>query len=378
MKGIVVYFSMGGNTKKIAKAIYHGMKAVIEADIGSMRETSPQDLIKYDLVGVGSPIWFRREPAVVSLFLNNMPKMERKYFFMFCTHGTLPFWIFAGMARLIRKRGGRVIGWADWYGPGYLLHTPYPHPAYGHPDKIDLKEARDFGRQMAERALQIASGRIDLIPDIPKGRDAPRLFRPYPLSISRPELRVKRKINRDKCRYPSCTICQDVCPAGVIDLLGNQPFKEGCWNESLCDRVCPYNAIEIEPKEIAYNLRTQFKIDMTKCDYPSCKLCTKYCPMNSIDFTTIPPTFKYNCEGCDFCWAICPKGAIEATNLEQRHILHYKQTVLKNGESVIIPILKEDEAKGRFRPLIPYEKIGLNTPLYTIKKTPRLTPPEDP
>ncbi|MEM3550808.1 MAG: flavodoxin family protein [Candidatus Bathyarchaeia archaeon] len=52
MRGVVVYFSLSGNTRKIAKAIHRGMKKVLEADIAQIKEISPKQLAKYDLVGV--------------------------------------------------------------------------------------------------------------------------------------------------------------------------------------------------------------------------------------------------------------------------------------------------------------------------------------
>ncbi|MEM3602333.1 MAG: flavodoxin family protein [Candidatus Bathyarchaeia archaeon] len=301
MRGVVVYFSLSGNTRKIAKAIHRGMKKVLEADIAQIKEISPKQLAKYDLVGFGSPVWFQREPANVSLFLYKMPDMSGKLFFLFATHGTLPLGLFMRLAQLIQRKNGQIIGWMDWFAQSNsVCHIPYPSPAHGHPDMVDLVEAEVFGREMAERALQVISGRRDLIPSIPKGDDAPSLFKPHPLVEPFPGVRPTRMINKERCKYPSCTLCQDLCLAGVIDLSKDSPCKPGCWNESLCNRICPYNAIEMEPEEMAMNLRSQYKIDLSKCVYPECRLCVENCPMDSIDFATKPPSFKYNCEGCDF------------------------------------------------------------------------------
>ncbi|MEM3550807.1 MAG: 4Fe-4S dicluster domain-containing protein [Candidatus Bathyarchaeia archaeon] len=115
-----------------------------------------------------------------------------------------------------------------------------------------------------------------------------------------PDTSGKRKVNRERCRHPSFTLCQDLCPARMIDLSKDPLIIQNCWNNSLCNRICPYNAIEIEPKEMEPNMRTQYKIDLSKCVYPECRLCVENCPMDSIDFATKPPSFKYNCEGCDF------------------------------------------------------------------------------
>jgi NAD-dependent dihydropyrimidine dehydrogenase PreA subunit len=53
-------------------------------------------------------------------------------------------------------------------------------------------------------------------------------------------------INKNKCTYPKCTICSDLCPQSSIDLTKNPPvFHNNCEAEALCWGVCPYNAIEV-------------------------------------------------------------------------------------------------------------------------------------
>ncbi|MEM2425323.1 MAG: EFR1 family ferrodoxin [Candidatus Bathyarchaeia archaeon] len=388
MKGIVIYYSASGNTMKIAKAIHKGMRKVIEADIASIKRITPEEVAKYDLIGVGSPVWFFREPANVKFFLYRLPKMEGKHCFLFCTHGTAPYWIFASMASTLQRKGLKIIGWADWYGAVEInLHMPKPYFTDGHPDEVDLKEAEEFGRRMAERFLNIISGRMDLIPEVPRGKDAPITFRPFPETPREPfpGARPTRIIDREKCRYPKCRVCIEVCPVGAWDFTKDPPLwrKEVCWNCLLCERACPTGAIKLEPKEVEAIMRTQKKINLDKCTFPECMLCVENCPMNAIDFTTAPPSFKYNCEGCDLCWCICPKGAIELVNVEKTHAKLYERLLKdkmegKLTESIVFRTLQETMAKGLFRPLVPLEKIGFDTPLFKSQKIPRYILPEDP
>ena len=382
MKGVVVYYSASGNTRIIAKAIHSGMNKVIETDIFSIKEISPRRMAAYDLIGIGSPVWFFRETANVKRFIHTMPKMDGKYCFMFCTHAEAPFWIFASMASSLKKRGLTVIGWADWYGASNIVaHMPCPSPTHGHPDEVDIREAEEFGKEIAERFLQIVSGRKDLIPEIPKGKEAPMQFRPHPIREPFPGARPVRKIDVDKCRYPYCNLCFDVCPVKAIDPSKRPPVfrADTCWNCSLCNRLCPVNAIRLEPEEVAKRVRPQYAIDLSKCTFPECRLCVENCPMDAIDFTTRPPTFKYNCEGCDLCWAICPKGAVEIVNLEETHGLMVKRMEIESPvEHEFLKLLAEAEAKGLFRQYIPVEKIDWSKPLYRVQKVPRFTLPEDP
>ncbi len=57
---------------------------------------------------------------------------------------------FPRVTRYMKRRGMVVIGSFDWYG-SYLSAMPKPYPRDRHPDSIDLKEAEDFGRELAER-----------------------------------------------------------------------------------------------------------------------------------------------------------------------------------------------------------------------------------
>ena len=140
MKGIVVYYSGTGNTAKIAKAIYKGMKDVMEVcDIAPIKKEDPQDLVKYDLIAIGAPIWYYREPANVRLFMISMPQLDGKLCVPFCSHGASPAGLFFTMVPPLLRKGLTVIGWNDWYGSvHHVLHMPKPYLTDGHPDEIDL------------------------------------------------------------------------------------------------------------------------------------------------------------------------------------------------------------------------------------------------
>ena len=117
MKSIVIYFSQTGNTGKVARAIHKGMSQLLEqCDIAPLKEVNPQDVNKYDLIGLGSPIHTgQTEPPNVRRFINNIPYSEGKHAFAFNTHGTLPKGYFPRVVRLLNERGLTVIGTRDWY-----------------------------------------------------------------------------------------------------------------------------------------------------------------------------------------------------------------------------------------------------------------------
>jgi formate hydrogenlyase subunit 6/NADH:ubiquinone oxidoreductase subunit I len=231
------------------------------------------------------------------------------------------------MSRNTLKKGMTIIGWNDWCGPDLMLgHTSQPHGNFGHPDEIDLSEAEAFGRQMAEYSIRIYAGERDLIPRIPtppKGDQS--LWSPWILEgkIRNPPTSPEGslpKFDLSKCIYPRCTQCIENCPVHAIDFsvittadLMDSPLvvKEACQNcGGICQMVCLYDAIEYE------HGRINLEIDMTRCTYPKCTLCTDGCPQDSLDFSKNPPFVHNWCEGCNLCWAICPEDAIIITNEE--------------------------------------------------------------
>ncbi len=397
MKGIVIYYSATGNTAQIAQAIYKGMSTELEVcDIASIRKANPADMAKYDLIVVGGPIWYYRETANLRDFIYNMPDMSGKLCVPFCTHGCGPEGFLFSLSTAIRRKGMTIIGWNDWYGSVYqVLHMPKPYMTDGHPDEIDLKEAEAFGRDMALRARRVAAGEKDLIPKVGTGADRDPLWSvfkfeekhvpeqgkgPVQPDASMPEkpkfkpVRAVRKFDMNKCTYPACTKCIDNCPINSIDFSVDPPvIKDNCINCALCDKMCPASAIEVNAE--AMMQRTQHRINMDKCTYPKCTLCVDYCPMQSIDFSVIPPVFKKNCEGDDLCWVICPNDAIEITNISTTH---EPMTMTSLDDHPFLNMIAEAEAKGKFRRLVPLDKVGVNNIIWKNPNAPRFTIDHEP
>ncbi|UCG67329.1 MAG: hypothetical protein JSW12_10230 [Deltaproteobacteria bacterium] len=237
MKSIIAYFSQTENTKRIARAIHKGMSELVEqCDIARLTRIDYRDLSKYDLIGLGSPVW-NGVPTHVRRFINTMPRLPEKHSFAFCTHGTKPERFFPSVVRLLGKRGLIVIGTRDWYGSVNHPLLPKPYLTDGHPDEIDLREAGDFGKEMVELSRRISAGETELIPPLPP--------MPPPRTLSRP--RTKLKLNVEKCRYPECRLCMDNCRLKIIDLSVSPPiFPKSCQPCYFCELICPEGAIEAD------------------------------------------------------------------------------------------------------------------------------------
>ena len=306
----------------MAEAIHTGMNELSEpCDIARLQDVDTEDLIKYDLIGLGAPVWHRREPSNVMNFIEyTMNSVEGKHGFAFCTHGLLPGHFLARVVPIMTQRGLIVVGWNHWYCNVTMPEKPKPYFTDGHPDEIDLNEARSFGREMVERSRKIYAGESQLIPVLPKGREYDELY---------PGKGYNWQLSREK-----------------------QPEE-------------PVNAEQLDMMSLR---NFDFKFNKEKCMYPKCTVCIDNCPTNSINMSVSPPISRKRCERCWFCEQICPRGAIEIDwdSIYKVFDNHIAQDFIKISEDA--------EAKGLFRRLVPLKNVGLNTPWYTIKKPPRIKP----
>src|SRR4030042_1699920 len=200
MKSIIVYYSMSGNTRKIAHAVHKGMSPLVDrCDIVAIRGANGVPgmrighLLEYDLIGIGTPVWRGTITPNVLDFINTVPSRElqfiynncyekkfspeeKQHCFFFITHGKWPGAAIERAWKALDTRGLTVIGWDDWYGDSFMTYAEKPWQTAGHPDDIDLKEAEEFGRQIVNRSQKISRGETNLIQKLPAGEEYLELY----------------------------------------------------------------------------------------------------------------------------------------------------------------------------------------------------------
>lgn len=106
MKTLIAYYSLTGTTKKLAGR----MAGMLKCDVERIPMFGSTELAgdKYDLVIVGTPIWFYAPAFPVSRFLSeNKDKLSKVAFF--CTYQTTIGKSFAKMERKCVKKPADVL-----------------------------------------------------------------------------------------------------------------------------------------------------------------------------------------------------------------------------------------------------------------------------
>ncbi len=163
MKVLVTYYSKGGNTKKVADAIYEALEGV-DKDI--MPVTGVDNPEEYSLIFLGFPIYGHSVPVVVHNFIKRIdPEVGLALFATHSSHKESRLSKEAVEHALSLSRGSEVLGSFTCRGgtdpevldrlkdrPEHRQWVSTAHSAHSHPDEADLDDARTFARDILRRA----------------------------------------------------------------------------------------------------------------------------------------------------------------------------------------------------------------------------------
>lgn len=247
MKTLIICFSQTGNTQKIAECICDGVIDITgQCDIKPLGEIDSGDLDDYDLIGLGSPVFYYKEPFHVEDFIQALPERNGQHWFVFCTHANVIGSFFPSVVEKLKNKEAMVIGCHNSYAN--LTVPYYPKPSYtsGHPDQHDLKEARAFGRNMAELSLRVKNQKIGAnnisypISSEEWAEEGKHLTREFLANVL-----PKLALNTDTC--VQCHECEKNCPVQGIDIEANPPHLQDpciyCWR---CVNICPTLSIHTD------------------------------------------------------------------------------------------------------------------------------------
>lgn len=243
-KSLIVFFSQGGTTTRIAESVAGGLRAANhEVHLHNLKDGQPPDPRNYDILGIGSPTYYFRPPFNVIEYLNNLPGLAGKPFFVFVLHGT-----YCGDAgniirQAMERKGARETGYFRCLGAdfflGYLKRGYLFSPR--HPQAGEIARAELFGREVAayHAGKPYVKPEYDASPSI--------IYRLERFLVNRFMIKQMYSrliwVNAKKCS--ACGLCMKLCPTGNIsaDKQGHPIWGRNCLLCFTCEMKCPLNAI---------------------------------------------------------------------------------------------------------------------------------------
>ncbi len=158
MSVLVLYYSKGGNTRKLAEAVADGVGQVdgIEAVLRHSRDVTKDDFVGAGGLIVGSPVYFGTMAAqlkqVLDEFVGVRRKMEGKVGAAFATAGDASGGKETTMMSIIQALliYGMIIVGDPLSATGH-----YGTACVGAPDTATAENARRLGRRVAELVKQL-------------------------------------------------------------------------------------------------------------------------------------------------------------------------------------------------------------------------------
>ena len=260
MDVLLLYFSQTGNTKKVTDQIAQGIRSKKgRCTISPLKGFDTSRLQEYDLVGLGFPVFYYKEPFNVRDFMESLPPLSQQHWFIYVTHAnaigeTLPL-----ASKRLQEKGAIVVGYSNTYADTTVPFYPKPLYLHGHPDETSLREAIEFGEEVVELSERIEGPDSELIPE------------PYPVSSMyfkeqskklTPEYvsKIMPHYSIDKERCIECGSCMDGCPVDGIDVFSDPPrIQDPCIHCWRCVNVCPTLAIEADWSMLIDNAPYEFK-----------------------------------------------------------------------------------------------------------------------
>lgn len=148
-KVLVIYYSRGGNTKKMAQEVCEGLKKErIDFELKRVEDTKPEDLLDFDAIIIGSPTYYGTMAAPIKELLDESVKY----------HGRLDGKIGAAFSSSANIGGGNETTILDILN-AMLIHgmivqgdpngDHYGPVSIGSPDARVIRQCHRFGERVA-------------------------------------------------------------------------------------------------------------------------------------------------------------------------------------------------------------------------------------
>ena len=153
MNTYIVYASIHyGNTKRVAEAI----SSELDAEAVSLKNVETENILKADLVGFGSGVYFSRFHKAMISMVKGLPEVDGKPAFIFSTSGMRKMPFINGAHRhfksILKGKGFSVMDEFDCRGfDTYSVLKAFGGINRGRPNENDIREASNFAKSIRER-----------------------------------------------------------------------------------------------------------------------------------------------------------------------------------------------------------------------------------
>lgn len=153
---LVVYYSRSGNTRAMAEHVAQGARSVagVEVDLRAVQDTSPDDLLQYDGIIMGSPVYYGTMAAELKQLIDESV----------CYHGKLAGKVGGAFASSGAPHGGNETTIVDilrvWLVHGMVvigeaMADHYGPVAVGAPDDRSAEQCRKYGASVAQLTVKL-------------------------------------------------------------------------------------------------------------------------------------------------------------------------------------------------------------------------------
>jgi flavodoxin/ferredoxin len=260
IKTLIISFSQTGNTEKIGRRIQEGViNTTGQCDFIPLNEIDISSLKTYDLIGIGSPVFFYKEPFNVRDFITFLPDLNGQNWFVFCTHGNVIGNFFPSVASRLKNKNANVIGYFHSYAGITVPYYPEFSYTSGHPDSHDLEQATIFGHTIADLSPKIKDGTSPLIPT-PEPVSSEEWIKESQILSEDYLKQVTPKFTYSPDTCIKCYKCRDNCPVDGIDIEKTPVLlQDPCIFCYRCITICPTLSINANWKTYIERAPSNYK-----------------------------------------------------------------------------------------------------------------------
>jgi flavodoxin/ferredoxin len=241
-KALIATFSQTGSTIRIAEEIAKGMQSMgCEVDYHIINGKQLPETGNFDIIGIGTPAYIFRPPFIVSDFVNSLPDLKGKSFFVFTLHGTFPGDTGNYIRKKLRRKHARDVGHFLCHGPDYFIG--YLKRGYlfspDAPSNFEIGAAQRFGK--------IVMRRFESPIDETEKYDPPvnPIYAIERFTTNRLSSKFLYRLFKVNARCNGCGICINACPTHniVADHNHKPVWHNRCLLCATCEVKCPMDSI---------------------------------------------------------------------------------------------------------------------------------------